>query len=515
MTGTVWLEALQTLFQPSVILFLCAGVLIGTAIGALPGLSATMGIAIMTPITFWFSPTDGFAMLMGLWNAAIFAGGISAILVNTPGTPASITQSFDGYSLYKQGKGGLALGINVIFSGIGGLLSTFALIMFANPIASFTVSFGPSEYFMLALFGLSMMVAVAGGDVLKGLIVGAAGILLSCIGLDPILSVKRFTMGQTSLLSGISFIPVMIGMFGIGEVFFQIYERNRTQEETDLKARKENLKLGKIFPPAKEMAKLTPRGIVSAAAATVIGAIPAAGGDIASIICWGNGKKLSKHPEEYGKGSVEGLAISSAANNGVIGGAMITMMTLGIPGDAVTAILIGSLTMYGMQPGIKMFTENAGFTAQIMILMLLSNIVFMIFGLVTAKISAKILNVSQPTVWTAVSVLCIVGSFSLNNNFFDVIIMLIAGILGFLFKLYKFPNGPFILGLLLGSMLESNLRRALVMSHGSYSIFVTRPVSCVLFVLIMMTFCWPFIKKIIFGRKKLTDVLPSEERKGE
>ncbi len=494
MTSAVWLQALQELFKPSVLFFLCAGVLIGTVIGALPGLSATMGVAILTPITFWFSPTDGFAMLMGLWNAAIFAGGISAIIVNTPGTPASITQTFDGYALYKQGKGGLALGINVIFSAIGGLFSIFCLILFANPIAKFTVTFGPTEYCLLAMFGLSMMIAVSGGDILKGLITGVAGMLLSTIGLDPILSVKRFTLGQTSLLSGVSFIPVMIGMFGIGEVLFQIYERRRGQEQQDLEARKVNLQLGRILPTAKEMRKLTPRCLAAAFIATIIGAIPAAGGDIASIICWGNSKKTSKHPEEYGKGSIEGLAVSSTANNGVIGGAMTTMLTLGIPGDAVTAILIGSLTMYGMQPGIKMFTENAPFTAQIMILMVLSNIAFLAFGLLTAKASAKFLNVSQPTVWAAVSILCIVGSFALNNNFFDVIIMFIAALLGLLFKIYGFPNGPFILGLLLGGMLESNFRRALVMSHGSLAIFVTRPVSLILLLLVAGTFILPLIK---------------------
>lgn len=500
MSASLWLEGLQLVLQPSVLFFLALGVIIGAMIGALPGLSATMGVAIMTPITFWFAPVNGFAMLMGLWNSAIFAGGISAILINTPGTPASITQSFDGYSLYKQGKGGLALGINVIFSFMGGIVSTVCLILFATPIAKFTVTFGPSEYFMLALFGLSMMIAVSGGDVLKGLILGAMGILLSCIGLDPILSVKRFTFGNISLLAGISFIPVMVGMFGIGEVMYQIYTRRRKQEELEQEARKVNLQLGKVLPSAKEMAALTPRCLITSLAATIIGAIPAAGGDISAIICWGQSKKLSKHPEEYGKGSIEGLAVSSAANNGVIGGAMTTMMTLGIPGDAVTAILIGSLTMYGMQPGIKMFTENASFTVQIMLLMLLANVVFLIFGLATAKASAKVLNVSQPTVWVAVCVLCVVGAYALNNNFFDVIVMMIAAVLGFLFKVYDFPTGPFILGLLLGGMLESNLRRSLVMSHGSYSIFVTRPVSLVLLILVVVTFMWPIVKKFVLKK---------------
>lgn len=496
MTAEVWMHGFQMILQPSVLLFLCAGVLIGTVIGALPGLSATMGIAIMTPITFWFEPVNGFAMLMGLWNAAIFAGGVSAILVNTPGTPASITQSFDGYALYKQGKGGLALGINVIFSFLGGIISTLCLILFANPIAKFTVSFGPSEYFMLALFGISMMVAVSGGDLLKGLILGFAGILLSCVGLDPILSVPRFTFGSTNLLKGISFIPVMVGMFGIGEVLYQIYTRGRDKEDAENETRQANLKLGRILPDKKEMAALTPRCIAASLAATIVGAIPAAGGDIASIICWGNSKKLSKHPEEYGKGSLEGLAVSSSANNGVIGGAMTTMMTLGIPGDSVTAILIGSLTMYGMQPGIKMFTENAVFTSQIMLLMILANVVFLIFGLVTAKMSAKVLHVAQPTVWVAVSVLCVVGSYALNNSFFDVLIMFVAAILGFFFKIYDFPTGPFVLGLLLGGMLESNMRRALVISRGSFGIFITRPISCVLLIVVIVTFLVPVIKSL-------------------
>ena len=456
MSAEVWLGALQLCLQPSVILFLCIGVCIGTVIGALPGLSATMGIAIMTPITFWFEPADGFAMLMGLWNAAIFAGGISAILVNTPGTPASITQSFDGYSLYC----------------------------------------------MLALFGLSMMVAVSEGSVLKGLILGMAGILLSCVGLDPILSIKRFTFGQTALLGGISFIPVMIGMFGIGEVFYQIYTFRKADQEKELEARKVNLALGRVLPTAKQAKELAVPTLIAAVEGTIIGAIPAAGGDIASIISWGNAKKMSKHPEEYGKGSLEGLAVSSTANNAVIGGAMTTMMTLGIPGDAVTAILIGSLTMYGMQPGIKMFTENASFTAQIMLMMLLANVVFLIFGLATAKISAKVLNVSQPTVWTAVCILCVVGSFALNNTFFDVAIMFAAAVLGFFLKVFKFPNGPFVLGLLLGSMLESNMRRALVMSHGSWATFVTRPVSCVLFIAIILTLCWPVLKAVLRKRKE-------------
>ncbi len=501
MGSEAWLGAISATFQPTVLLFLFAGVVIGTIIGALPGLSATMAVAIMTPMTFYFAPAEGFAMLMGLWNAAIFAGGLSAILINTPGTPASITQAFDGYPLYRQGKGGIALGINVIFSVFGGLIGVFVLILFSNSIAKFTVSFGPSEFALLALFGLSIMVAVAADDLLKGFVAGIIGMLVATIGLDPILSVKRFTFGQTSLLQGVSFIPLMIGMFGIGEILYQIYARNRSMEEREQKERKRNLALGKIIPSWRELGRLAPRSGVVGLVSAAIGAIPGAGADIASIIAWGNSKKLSREGNLYGKGSIEGLAVSSTANNGVLGGAMTTMLTLGLPGDAVTAILIGSLTMYGMQPGIKMFTENSEFTAQIMLLMILANVLILILGLLTARASAKVLNVKQSTVWIAVVALCIVGAFSLNRNFFDVIIMFIAGMVGLLFKMYKYPVGPFILGVLLGPMFESNMRRALVMSEGSYAIFVTRPISVVLFSLILLAIVSPLVRPL-FARIK-------------
>lgn len=493
---SLWIQGFMSIMTPEVLMFNFAGVVIGIIIGALPGLSATMAIAILTPITFWFEPSCGFAMLIGVWNSAIFAGGISAVIINTPGTPASIASTFDGYQLFRKGEGGLALGINCIFSVFGGVISTLFLIFLAFPIASFTVKFGPTEYFMLALFGLTMMISCSGNNVIKGMLMGFAGLLLSTVGVDPMLAVKRFTLDTTALIAGVSFLPVMIGMFGIGEVLNQIYEHKKSAEAEQLKlASNAASKLGRVVPPFKQLIKLLKPTSLAAAESSVIGAIPAAGGDIASIICWGQAKKLSKHPEEYGKGSVEGFAVSCTANNGVLGGALTTMFTLGIPGDAVTAILIGSLMMYGMQPGPKMFTENADFVVQIMQLMMLSNVAILVLGLLTAKASAKILNARPETVWVAVSVLCTVGAYALNNSFSDVIIMLLSGVAGFFFKRGGYAPGPFILGLLLGGMLESNLRRALVLSHGSLMIFLERPVTAVLLVLIVLTLFYPLIRK--------------------
>ena len=501
MDMSLWLSSLASILTPTVLMFNAFGVLIGVLIGALPGLSATMAVAILTPITFWFEPSCGFAMLIGVWNSAIFAGGISAVLINTPGTPASIASTFDGYQLYRQGRGGLALGINCIFSVIGGVISTLFLIFLAFPIAKFTISFGPTEYFMLALFGLTMMISVSENSVIKGMVMGFAGLALSCVGIDPLLAVKRFTLDTTALTAGVSFLPVMIGMFGIGEVLNQIYEQKKSKDELEAELTSEaSGKLGRVTPTFREFMKLLRPTTLAGAESTIIGAIPAAGGDIASIICWGQAKKMSKHPEEYGKGSVEGFAVSCTANNGVLGGALTTMLTLGIPGDAVTAILIGSLMMYGMQPGPKMFTEDTGFVMQIMQLMLLSNLLILIVGLATAKASAKLLHASKESVWAVVTLLCIVGSYALNSSFSDVMIMAVAGLAGFFFKRGGYAPGPFILGLLLGGMLESNLRRALVLSHGSLMIFVERPVTCVLLLLIVLTLFFPVIKKMLIKK---------------
>ena len=496
-----WITGLLTVLNPSVLLFLFFGVIVGLFVGALPGLSATMAIAILTPLTFWFEPAQGFAMLIGVWNSAIFAGGISAILINTPGTPASIATTFDGYSLYKRGQGGLALGINVVYSAWGGLASTIALIFLSFPLARFAIKFGPSEYFALALFGLTMMITVSENSVIKGLIVGFAGLLISTIGIDPILSLKRFTFNSRDLVAGISFLPIMIGMFGIGEVLTQIFENRKKENDKAELEKAKNLELGRILPNKQEFKSLAKPTFLAAVIATIVGAVPATGGDIASIICWGQAKKMSKHPEEYGNGSLEGLAVSCTANNGVIGGALTTMLTLGIPGDTVSAILIGSLMMYGMQPGPRLFTENKPFVINLMLLMILANIAIVIVGLLTARASSKVLNISKQTVWVSVTLLCIVGAYALNNSYFDIVIMAAAGILGFFFRKGGFAPGPFILGLLLGNMLESNFRRTLVISQGSMSIFFTRPITLVLILLIVFSFLYPLVKGMIKNKK--------------
>lgn len=483
------LDIFMQVLQPSVLLYMLAGVVLGIFIGALPGMTATMGIAILTPLTFWLEPQEGLAMLIAVYCSSIFAGGIPAILINTPGTPASIATTFDGYALSQQGKAGLALGINTIYSCLGGFVSTIFLWLAAFPIAEFALRFGPPEYFALAVFGLSMMVSVSGESVIKGLIAGGIGLFIATIGLDPMLSAPRFTFSNANLLDGLSFIPIMIGMFGLGEIFYQILHKSAAQ-------RTESKTIGRILPNREERRRMRLPFWLSSMIGTIIGAIPATGGDIASIISWEQSKRLSKKPEEFGKGSLEGMCASSTANNAVIGGAFTTMLALGLPGDTVTAILIGSLMMYGMQPGPSIFIDHIDFVYVIIALLLVANLVVLVVGLAGAHLFSRIMLIRREIIWVSVIMFCIVGAFALNNSYFDVGIALASGILGLLFRKAGLPVGPFILALLLGKMAESNMRRSLALSDDGLLIFITSPISAALIFLAVLTLCWPVVKKL-------------------
>lgn len=490
------MDALMQTLQPSVLLYMIIGVLLGIFIGALPGLTATMGVAILIPLTFWLQPAEGLAMLIAIYCSAIFAGGVPAILINAPGTPASMATAWDGYELSKKGKTGLALGVNAIYSALGGLISTIFLLVAAFPISKVALSFGPPEYFALAIFGLTMMISVSGSSIKKGLIMGFIGLFIATIGLDPMLSFPRFTFGNPTLLSGISFIPIMIGLFGLGEVLSQILTNSRDGEV-------KSTKIGRILPNKEERKLMRKPFWFSSILSTIIGAIPGAGGDIASLMSWEQSKRFSKKKEEFGKGSLEGLAASSTANNAVIGGAFTTMLTLGLPGDSVTAILIGALMMYGMQPGPTLFTDHVDFVYIIICLLFIANIIVLIVGVAGANLFSRILLIKKEIIWVAVILFSIVGAYALNNSFFDVWVMAISGVIGVIFRKLDFPLGPLILALILGPMAESNLRRSLSMSiDGTASFFFTRPLTVALLSLALISLFFPLIKKLIIKQKK-------------
>ncbi|MDE0126255.1 MAG: tripartite tricarboxylate transporter permease [Bryobacterales bacterium] len=482
------LAGLAAILDWQVLGFLAVGVSLGAVFGSLPGLTATMGVAVLTPLTFWVSAEQGLAMLLGIYCGAIPAGGIPAILINVPGTPASIATTWDGYALTRKGSAGLALGVNAIASAVGQLTSIMFLAFLAFPIARFALQFGPAEYFGLALLGISLMAGVSGRHVIKGMLAGMLGLALALVGLDPMTAYPRYTFGMSEFLDGISFVPVMIGLFGLGEVLIQISERHKARKSA-------SAEIGRILPSAPEARTMAGATFSGATVGTMVGAIPAAGGDIGSVIAWEQARRASKDKDSFGKGSLRGLAASCSACNAAIGGAMTTMLTLGIPGDAVSAILIGALLIHGIQPGPLLFAGNQSFVFSIVFLLVFASLLIMAVGLLGARPLARILNIPPPWLWTGIVLFGTVGAYALNNATVDVWAMYAAGLAGFLFRKARIPLGPLVLGLILGPMMESNLRRALILSRGDWLGLLTRPILLVFLAATVLSLLWPLIRR--------------------
>ena len=464
------LGAFQTIFSdPYSLLFILIGVTAGIMVGCLPGLTATMGCALLVPFTFSMAPIQGLLMLMGIFTGGIYGGSISGILIRTPGTPAAAATLIDGHPLSLQGKAGKAIGISTIASFIGGTIGALIMAMLAPQIAQFGLNFGPPEFFALAVFGLTMIISISGDSLLKGAIAALFGLLLTTIGFDPLSGVPRFTFGNENLLGGITFIPALIGLFGFAQVFRNI---ERMEIVPQVKSN-----VGKILPKVKEIKSLLPTMIKSGGMGVMTGSVPGLGADVAAFIAYGEAKRTSKTPEQFGKGALEGVAAPESANNAATGGAMIPMLTLGVPGDAVTAVLLGALTIHGFQPGPLLFRDHLDIVYPIFAGMILCQLVLLIVGLGGARIFAKLINIDIKILTPVIFLLCIVGSYSMRFSFFDVGLALSIGVLAYFMGKAKFPTAPILLALILGPMAEQNMRRSLMLSHDDLTIFFTRPIS--------------------------------------
>lgn len=500
----VFSQALSNLLSIQTLLFVLGGVAVGIAIGALPGLTATMGVALLLPLTFGMEAQNGILMLLGIYAGAIYGGSITAILLKTPGTPAAAATVLDGYALASKGEPGRALGISTFSSTIGGVISAL-LLMFVSPfLAKFALKFGATEYCALAVFGISIIASISGKSILKGLIAGGIGLALSTIGLDPINATPRFTFGSINLYSGFSFVPVMIGLFAMSQVLLML-EGEMTSEKFDTK------KIKRVFPTWADIRQILPTVIRSGIIGTFIGSIPGAGTDIGAFVSYNEAKRWSKHKEEFGNGAIEGIAAPEAGNNGVTGGAMIPLLTLGIPGDAVAAIMLGALTIQGLQPGPLLFTNNGVMMYTIFIGFLLANVCLMILGMSGIRLFTKITQIPRFILMPVIMLLCIVGSFAINNSMFDVYVMFGAGILGFFMTKIEIPTSPLILALILGSMAESNFRRSLLLFNGSFSQFLTRPITVFFLAAALITLFTPMIGRAIKLAKSKKNIPQNEE----
>lgn len=485
----LYLAGLPYFANPAMFFSSFLGVLVGIVFGALPGLTATMTIAVFIPFTFGMSPFISFAFLLGLYTGAVYGGSISAILINIPGTPSAIATSLDGYPMSQQGRAGEAIGISTISSTIGGFFSVIVLMFAAPALASVALKFSAEEYVGITVIGLSIIAIISPGSTIKGLIAGVLGLIIGIVGLDPITGYPRFIMGQAELIEGIDSIPVMIGMYGLSEMLVQI---SSAEYKVTVKQ-----KISRIVPPFKDIKRIFGTVIRSSFIGVLIGALPAAGGSIASLVAYGQEKRLGKRKELLGTGIIEGVAAPEAANNASTGGALIPMLTLGIPGDAMTAVLMGGLIIQGLRPGPLLFQQQMPFVSSIFISLLLSVVFMCILGLLGARFFAKLIGFPKKYLIPAILVFGLVGSYAISNSIFDIWVLIISGLVGFLFRKIGLPIAPIILGMILGPIYESNFRRALMLSDGNWATFVQRPISLFFLAIVVLILAGPAVMKVI------------------
>ena len=495
------LQAITTVFQPLNFILVLAGVLIGTLFGAIPGLTATLAIALLSPLTFSMDAISSMLLLLGIYAGGMYGGSITAITLRAPGAPANAAVIDDGYALTMQGKGGLAIGISNVGGVVGGLMSCIAMMFLAPLLAKFALLFGPAEFFAVMVFGLSAVFAVSGKSFLKGMFSALLGLLLATMGYDPILPFARYNFGQAQLTRGLSFLPAVIGMFAFAEVIRLVTEYKGEEKL-------EQIKVDRVWPNWQEIKESMRFMIRGGILGILIGILPGAGGTIASYVSYGDVQRNTKHPELIGKGSLEAIAGPESANNAVSGGAMIPMLTLGIPGDSVTAVLLGAMMIQGIQPGPLLFKQHLDVVYPIFAGMILSNIALLFIGMIVVKPISRIAMIKKPLLIAFLMIFGVIGAFASSTSLFDVLVAIAFGFLGYFMDRYGFPIAPVVLGMILGPMLENSLRQALITSEGSLMIFITHPISAVFLAIAAITSISMIIREIRAEKKPKT--APSE-----
>ena len=489
------------------ILFCFIGVFIGTAVGVLPGIGPSSGTALLIPITATLTSmlkpedaaTSAIIMLAGVFYGAMYGGSTTSVLINTPGESASVVTCLDGYQMAKKGRAGAALAIAAIGSFIAGLFALIMLAILAKPLAEIALKFGPTEYFSLVVLGLAAITGLAGKSMPKALIMLVTGLLLATVGIDQVSGAERFAFGIPILYSGFDFITIAVGMFALGEVFKSILDADNGVQEFP--------KIGRVLPTRDDMRRSWKPIARGSVLGFFTGILPGAGATLSSFLSYTLEKRLSKHPEEFGKGAIEGVAGPESANNAAAGGALIPLLALGIPSSATTSVLMGAFMMYNVAPGPLLFEKHPVVAWGVIASMFLGNLMLLILNMPLVKLFAKLVEVPSKILLPIIVGICIFGIYAVQGNTFNLFIMLLFGVAGFFLVANDFPAAPLVLGRILGPMLENNFRRALTGSNGDYSIFVTRPVSAGLLVVALL---WIFVPVILKMRGKR--VIVSDEK---
>ncbi|MDI6762356.1 MAG: tripartite tricarboxylate transporter permease [Thermodesulfobacteriota bacterium] len=485
--------------QPVNLFYCFVGVFIGTLVGVLPGIGPVGAMSLLLPTTFKATPEAAIIMLAGIYYGAMYGGSTTSILVNIPGEAASVVTCLDGYQMAQQGRAGPALGIAAFGSFIAGTLSILGLMLLAPPLSKFALRFGPPEYFTLMVLGLTILIYLAHGSMSKALVMAAFGIILGLVGLDSINARPRFTFGKMELIDGVGLVPVVMGLFGVSEVLLNIEQVVRRNV---LKTRVKGL-----LPTVKDWRDSTGPIARGSLLGFFLGILPGGGAVISSFISYAVEKRISKHPERFGTGAIEGVAGPESANNAATGGAFIPLMTLGIPPNVIMAMLLGAFMIHGVTPGPLMMKQNPGIFWGVIVSMYIGNIMLLILNLPLITIWVQVLKVPYKILFPLILLFCLIGVYSVNNVVFDIYIMLIFGIMGYLMKKFGYEGAPLVLAFVLGPLMENNLRKSLIISQGDFSIFFVRPLAAASLILALFLLISPLIPGL--GKKR--KVIPKEE----
>jgi TctA family transporter len=492
------LQAFGMVFEPYTLACVLGASLFGLFVGAVPGLTATMATALLVPVTFFMPPIPAIATMVTATAMAIFSGDIPGALLRIPGTPASAAYTDEAYALTRKGEAEMALGASLVFSAIGGLFGTIVLILAAPALAEIALRFSSFEYFWLVLLGLTCAVFITTAQPLKGVVTLLLGLLVACIGLGNPAGYPRFTFGNVEMTGGIGMIAMMVGMFAVSEVI-------RYAVDTSPPAELVVEKVGNVMKGQWALAKRYPLQVLRGSTlGTAVGALPGAGADIAAWISYAMSKKFSKEPQKFGTGHVEGIVESGSANNSALAGAWIPALVFGIPGDSITAIVIGVLYMKNMNPGPTLFTTNPQNIYAVFLLFILANLIMVPLGLLCIKAARQILKVPRNVLMPLILLFCIVGTFAINNSLFEVAVMLVAGLVAYLLEANRFPIAPAILGVVLGGMLEENFITSMIKSDGDLTAFVQRPIAATLAAVTVVVWLAPLALKLLRARRVVT-----------
>ena len=497
------LLAILTVFtQPQLLILVAVGTFAGIYIGAIPGLSVTMAVSILISFTFSWDVLPAISLMVGIYMGGVYGGSRTAILLNIPGAPSAIATAMDGYPMAQKGEAGQAIGVTTVMSFFGGLIGILVLALAAPLVSEFALTFQPRDYMLLAALGILLVGSLSTGSLVKGIFAGALGIAIGSVGRDPLTFTERFTFDFKLMEGGISFIAVMIGMFGVSEALQQL-------QNVNMKSVRQ--KIDRIVPSFGTIKKYLPLSLQTSSIGVIIGALPGTGGDIAALMAYDHAKRVTKNPKvPFGQGAMEGLVAPETANNAAVGGAFIPMMTLGIPGDAVTAIMIGALFIHGLNPGPMLMIDQPDMFWFIVGALLTANFFMLLFGLTGIKTFTKIVEMPRSIIIPLILLLSIVGAYAVNTSITDVYWMLGFGIFGYFMRHYGYPLGPVILGVILSRLLDDNWRRAIISEREDLGRFFegifTNPLSLVLFVSVILIFVsqtpiWTALKRRIFGRE--------------